>query len=70
MSDALDILTSLRAAAAILERAQLEIVSCDDLSDEMREDLAYHTRNNRVHVDLTAGRLHSVLVNTAGGDLK
>lgn len=70
MSDVLDILTALRASSALLERAQLEIVSCDDLSDETRDDLAYHTRNNRVHVDLTAGRLHSVLVNTAGGDLK
>jgi hypothetical protein len=68
MSDALDILTALRASSALLERAQLEIVSCDDLSDDMRDDLAYHTRNNRVHVDLTAGRLHAVIAH--GGDLE
>jgi hypothetical protein len=68
MSDALDILTALRASSALLERAQLEIVSCDNLSDETRDDLAYHVRNNRVHVDLTAGRLHQIVL--SGGDLE
>lgn len=68
MSELMDALSAMRAPSALLERAQLQIVSCDDLSDDMRDDLAYHTRNNRVHVDLTAGRLHSVIVN--GGDLE
>lgn len=68
MSDTLDILTTIRAASSLLERAQLALIKCDELDDDVIEDLAHHTRNNRVHVDLTAGRLHAVIVR--GGELE
>lgn len=67
-NQALDALTAIRSAAHLLERAALMVCACDNLSEEMRDDIQYHAGRNREFVELTAARLSYGIAN--GGDLE
>jgi hypothetical protein len=66
MSEIVDTLTAIRASSALLERAILTAATSDDIDSCDRADILYHLRRNRLHVDLTAGRLHQIVL--SGGD--
>ena len=68
MSEIRDALSAARVASALLERAILTITTSDEIDSCDQEDMLYHLAKNRLHVDLTADRLHAAIVRAGGAE--